>query len=194
MVSISTVLNKLFATFKSARKSSGRRHRVYRRNLCFDQLEDRRLLAVLTVNSALDNTIGGDGLITLREALDAANQSPGPDTIEFDSSLNGGTILLTQDELSITESLTIDASMLSNGIAIDAGGNGLAAGYTSRIFNITDLTSGTAPPEVTLIGLTLTGGDVASEGGANVDIQQSKITGNHSDVSGGLRAIFALAA
>ena len=41
----------------------------FSRALRFEQCEDRRMLATLTVNSLLDNTIGGDGLLTLREAI-----------------------------------------------------------------------------------------------------------------------------
>src|SRR5688572_20283314 len=55
----------------------GRRHRApalpQRRRLGFEPLEDRRLLAALFVTSPLDNTISGDGLVTLREAISAAN-------------------------------------------------------------------------------------------------------------------------
>ena len=57
--------------------------------------------ATITVNSLDDNTTGGDGLVTLREAVIAANSDgstdlgdagSGPDTIVFDAALAGGTI------------------------------------------------------------------------------------------------------
>ena len=72
---------------KSSARAHGRRLRI-------EPLEDRRLLAVLTVNSPLDNTTSGNGLVTLREAIVAANadgttdlgqQGSGADTIEFDA-------------------------------------------------------------------------------------------------------------
>ena len=43
------------------------------RRLRVEPLEDRRLLAALLVNSPLDNTVSGDGLVTLREAIHAAD-------------------------------------------------------------------------------------------------------------------------
>ncbi|MEX0613529.1 MAG: hypothetical protein WD229_15535, partial [Pirellulales bacterium] len=73
------------------------------RRLRFEPLEDRRLLAVLTVNSSLDNLSGGDGVVTLREAIIAANTDAttdlghtgsGADTITFDAALSGATITL----------------------------------------------------------------------------------------------------
>ena len=62
------------------------------------------MLTVLTVNSELDNVIPNDGLVTLREAIIAANndtttdlgqQAQKNDRIEFDRSLDGMTIALT---------------------------------------------------------------------------------------------------
>lgn len=40
-----------------------------------EQLEDKLSPAILTVNSLLDNTTAGDGLVTLREAINAANNA-----------------------------------------------------------------------------------------------------------------------
>ena len=72
--------------------------------------------AVLTVNSALDNTTAGDGLVTLREAIIAANTDTttdlgqtgaGHDEIRFAQSLNGATIQLSSiGELEITSAWT----------------------------------------------------------------------------------------
>lgn len=48
------------------------------------------------------------------------------ETIDFSTNaadgLNGGMILLTQGQLSITDSVTINATMLSAGLTINAGG------------------------------------------------------------------------
>lgn len=71
----------------------------YRRKLSFEQCEDRRMLATFTVNSVLDNTTSGDGLTTLREAVNAANQLDDADEIVFHSSLNGGVITITGGNL-----------------------------------------------------------------------------------------------
>jgi hypothetical protein len=70
-------------------------------------LEDRRMLAPVTVTTQLDvldgnigsialliSNPGPDGKISLREAIGAANQDATADTITFNSSLNGATIRL----------------------------------------------------------------------------------------------------
>ena len=67
------------------------------------------------------------GDLSLREVMLFANNEtlfPGSDTITFDASLDGGTILLTQGELpTIITSLIIDATSLSSGLTIDSSGN-----------------------------------------------------------------------
>src|SRR5262245_38888843 len=91
------------------------------RRLRLEVLEDRWLLAVLTVNSLSDNTTAGNGLVTLREAILAADADgttdlgqtgSGTDTIEFAASLTSGgpaTINLTSlGHLTITSSLAIN--------------------------------------------------------------------------------------
>jgi hypothetical protein len=69
-----------------------------------EPLEDRRMLAVLTVNSLLDNTTGGDGLTTLREAVIASNNTAGADQIVFSVS---GTINVTAGQLTLTDPVTV---------------------------------------------------------------------------------------
>ena len=68
------------------------------RRLSFEPLEPRQLLATLTVNSLLDNSLSGDGLVTLREAIAAANEDAltdlgqtgsGADVIQFAGGLVG---------------------------------------------------------------------------------------------------------
>jgi hypothetical protein len=127
------------------------------------------LATTFTVNTAVDeldfSTTDGD--ISIRDAIAAAVSG---DTIDFDAStMNGATITLDAVKGQVLidgESLTIDARMLPNGITIDA--NDPTPGHTGqgiRVFNITDPTGGANLP-VTLIGLTLTGGDVGGQGGA----------------------------
>ena len=99
--------------------------------------------------------VAGDGLVTLREAIHAANTdtatdlqqlADGADEIRFDASLNGGTILLAGGQLDISEALTIDASALPAGLTINAQ-------RRSRILDITAETG-----DFTIAGLTLTAG------------------------------------
>ena len=93
--------------------------RLRPRRLRTEPLEDRRMLAVVTVDNNLDvvngdtssiaNLVasdGGDG-IALREALEAANNTLGADDVLFDGGLSGQTILLGSTELSITDAVTI---------------------------------------------------------------------------------------
>jgi CSLREA domain-containing protein len=148
--------------------------------LGFEALEDRRVLSTVTISSLSDVTDGNtsniaalianpgaDNKISMREAIQAANFTEGEDTINFSTvsahGLNGGTVLLTQGQLSISQSVTIDASMLSNGITIDAGDTTTDVGDGIRIFHITDPTAGSAL--VTLKGLTLKRGDPVRNSG-----------------------------
>src|SRR5688572_3982450 len=117
----------------------------YYRTLRLEPLEDRRLLAVVTVDT-LDDTIAlGDGRTSLREAIFATNLVGGADTIEFAPSLTAGgpaTILLTGGELRITDGLTISgpgASLLTiNAIGSDPTPDE-NSGDGSRVFDIDDL-------------------------------------------------------
>ena len=107
--------------------------------LSFDTLESRQLLTSLTVNNATDFTNadtssisalisndGGDG-ISLREAIEATNNTAGDDTVTFDGSVfTGGAaslVRLTQGELTITDALTIDGSSANN-LVITGDANG----------------------------------------------------------------------
>jgi len=164
------------------------------RDLRFETLEDRRVLAVLTVNTLAD-TVANDNLLSLREAISAVNAQSSAgldagavgqisgsfgdnDTIQFDASLSGQTITLGGTELEITEALTIDARPLTANVTIDAN-------EASRIFNITATTG-----DFTFGGLTLTGGRTtanssAGSGGAirslatgELKLDQSTISGN----------------
>jgi hypothetical protein len=146
------------------------------------------MLASLTVTSAADAGAG-----SLREAIEAANLIAGPDLIEFDSSLSGLAIQLTTDELTITDSLTIDASNLATNMVIDASladttpmvndGNGI------RIFSVNDHDH-TSNIEVELRSLSLTGGDIREQGGAiysfeSLTLDDVLISGNHAAGGGG---------
>jgi hypothetical protein len=125
---------------------------------------------------------------SLREAIGVAIGGVGAETITFAAALTSGgpaTILLTLGELAIRDDLTINGPS-ANLLTIDAGGNDPTSatnnGDGSRVFNIDNGDSGTLI-DVELIGLTLTGGDASSSGGAiltreNLTIADSVITGN----------------
>lgn len=158
-------------------------------------LEDRTLLATITVTSLADNTTV-DGQVTMREAIQAANLNQavdgstageaGADTIVFDAALTSGgagSILLTGGELAITQALTITGPR-ADLLRIDAESN-------SRIFATAGGSFG-----LTLSGLTLAGGESSSDGGAvffnatgdltldEVQITGSRTTGNSAEGGG----------
>ena len=146
----------------------------------------------LTVDTLVDELDGriDDGDISLRDALDAV--APG-ETIDFAPALDGGTLLLTQGELRITRSTTLDATALEHGLVIDASGSDptpdVYDGQGSRVIRIDD-DNRLADSPVTLRGLTLTRGDVAGDGGAalaqeTVSIESTVISRNSAGGKGG---------
>ncbi len=193
------------------RRHAGQRkihtHRAGDRMLRLEPLEDRCMLAVVTVDTELDVVDFADGVTSLREAIFATNLVPGADEITFDFGHDGpATILLSQGELKITDDLIINGGNAVR-LTIDAQ-------QWSRIFNIWN--SQSRPQSVTLAGMTLTGGDsgaiysisdltirdsvlsgnkntnfasgVITAYGGSLVVQNSVITDNHSYFLGG--AIF----
>ena len=88
-----------------------------------ETLEERMMLATLTVNTTADNTTSGDGLVTLREAIIASNNDSttdlgqtgsGKDTIEFAIS-GGGPFSISLDSSLpwIVDPVVIDATSQS---------------------------------------------------------------------------------
>ncbi|MFV2070061.1 MAG: choice-of-anchor Q domain-containing protein, partial [Pirellulales bacterium] len=177
----------------SRRASRGKRARA--RALGYESLEQRRLLAI-TVDTLVDELDGSivDGDVSLRDALELA---PPGETIDFDASLDGGTILLTLGELAIADAITIDATALSDGLTVDASGNDPTPeednGDGSRVFNVDDADD-SPTLEVAIRGLTLSGGDVSANGGAifnqeNLTVTNSTISANSArQVGGGIWA------
>lgn len=83
--------------------------------------------ATLVVTTLADVVDASDGVLSLREAIDLANASPGLDTISFADELRGGRLLLdmTQGTLRITEDLRIDGDPGNggwSGIVLDGQG------------------------------------------------------------------------
>ncbi len=158
------------------RRSLGRSRRAAQlRTFDFEPLEDRALLAVLTVNSAADNLTAGDGLVTLREAIIAANTDvatdlgdtgSGADTIVFDPSLDGTPITLSivgadedaaaTGDLDITSDITIEGNGQTKTI-IQAGTD--ATNGIDRVFHV--LPGNT----VAINKLTIRHGNISGEGG-----------------------------
>lgn len=111
------------------------------------------ILTVTTLNDESASTtnfapeIADGGGLSLREALTIANADSTANTINFDTSLSGGTITLGGSQLEITSNVWIDGDINNDrtpDITIDADGK-------SRVIRTTG-------EEVRLEGLTITGG------------------------------------
>ncbi|MES2659069.1 MAG: choice-of-anchor Q domain-containing protein [Verrucomicrobiota bacterium] len=111
----------------------------------------------LVVDSLSDDN---DGItlngISLRDALLEVVGTTPPEVISFAPALNGQTITLGGNFLTITKSMGIDASSLPDGITIDA--NGAVTGH--RVFHVSG-----GVLDVVFTGLTITGGVVNGSGG-----------------------------
>ena len=171
---------------RNKRKSASRRSsRSNGTSIDYKSLEQRLALTSFVVTSLGDGIVD-DGLVTFREAIVAANtnavsgdavagEATG-DVIQFDSSLAGGTINLTEGQLTISDDLAIQAGGLD--ITVDARG-------LSRAFEITGSES------VSLGRLNVTGGNadiggaVLASGSGTVVVFGGEYSGNIATGDGG---------
>ncbi len=168
------------------RKSNKKRRAATRRKLGCEGLEDRRVLATLTVTSLAD---AGPG--SLRDAIATSNTNGEADTIVFDSAIAGGTVSLTSGALQIGET----------GFATDITGSGetIDAGGASGVITVDDGDGYVQTPDVvvTISGLTVTGGsrldavngDDIGGGIVNSDtliLDDVTVTGNTAAFGGGI--------
>src|SRR5262249_48944769 len=105
------------------------------------------LLSTITVTTNLEHE---DGKVSLREAIDTANEDPGFDSIDFDPTLSGLPIQLSQGELLITATVEITG--------LGAPETVIDAQQTSRVFEI-----GSDAGDVSLSKMTITGGKTTDE-------------------------------
>ncbi len=159
--------------WQSGRDRKGRsRHRLLPRPvLWLEALEDRTVPSTFAITSAADDGSAG----TLRAVLASASSG---DTIQFAKQLKGQTIILTQGQLMVSQSLTIDG--------LGADKLTISGNAASRIF---DIGSGAT---VTISDLTLTGG-LATDGASilnagNLTLSDDLLSGNVAQgiVGGGL--------
>jgi hypothetical protein len=142
-----TSWSNLLLKFGVRRRSQTKGVSCFYRKLRFEKFEDRRVLATFTVTNTGDGVVTGpeDQPGTLRQAVFDAENTLGPDTIEFQSGLTGA-ILLTQGQLTITDSVEINGP----------GAEVLTINQTTANANVF-LTNGI----VTIAGLTITGGNTS---------------------------------
>ncbi len=170
-----------------------RKRRSFGRELRLEPLESRVVLTAYIVNTLDDTSTAPDGLISLREALTAANSNAafrdapagqlGPgvtDTISFDPSLNGQEINLGPlGAFLITDAVSIfDNNLLP--ISLDAEN-------VSRLFEIPAGVAGVSIANVVLQnGQASTGGAILVGLNANVSLDQIVVLNSAANDGGGL--------
>lgn len=157
-------------------------------------LEDRTVPAVLTVNSLGDTLKLTDDVVTLRDAIEAANKdlqvSPGgptgsgADEIRFQSGLRG--TISTVTNFDITSDLSI-AGPGANFLTISHVVTEHNGGARASVFSVASAEIST----VVISGLTITGGQATDWFGGgiynagNLTIQDCIVTGNRAEHAGG---------
>jgi len=177
-------------------RSLGRagRNQPFMRPLRCEPLEDRRMLAILTVDSLLD-VVEADGLVTLREALEAANTNAAvydapagsateTDTIRFDPAL------FTDGENPVPGTITLGGMELTASGDVHIEGPGVAllrldANQQSRVMGVA------MSSDVRVSGLTIPGGYAIDGGGINaqgasITIVNAAVSGNSALKGGGI--------
>ncbi|MCY2987649.1 MAG: hypothetical protein NTY19_07265, partial [Planctomycetota bacterium] len=133
---------------RGARSAGGRRTRVTRRRLSFDQLESRLLLTSLTitVNSADDDPAGPTaGIVTLRDAIIAVNGDAAdinsPDVINF-AIVGSPSITLAADLPALANPVLIDGST-QVGVTVNGNAFAMLVDNTAATVNDATFTGGT---------------------------------------------------
>ena len=171
---------------RKKRKSVSQRRRNSRGKADYNSLEQRLALTTFIVTSLADG-VAADGAVTLREAILAANTNAAAgdaaagdetgDVIRFDSSLAGGSISLTEGQLTISDDVAIQAGNLD--ITVDADG-------LSRAFEITSSETVSLGQINVLSGNADIGGAVLASGSGNVIVFGGSYTGNSASGGGAI--------
>lgn len=147
-----------------------------------EALESRELLTTFLVTTLNDVVDSGDGVTSLREAVNGANLNPGADAIQFAPNING-TIALSQGELLISDSVTLTGNGSANTI--------INAQQASRVFNLTNTAGDVVFDSLTITGGKTTGfgqpysgGGILSRATGTVGILNSQVTGNSTSGDG----------
>jgi len=134
-----------------------------------------------TLSSIVLNT-NDSGPGSLRQVVSAASDG---DIITFSSTLSSQTIILTSGQIFVSNSLSIDADSLTNGIAIDGNNSSrifeFAAGTTNMLTSLT-LTNGL----VSGGGYDGAGGAILLHSGAVLTVTHTTLSGNAAAIGGGI--------
>ena len=168
-----------------------------------EALETRVLLAAATVDNgtstvdapdlssitALNNDKGPDGTISLREAIAAANNTPGSDTL----TLAQNVVLTATDNINPNENAPNGLPVIISPLTLEGGGFSISRG-TSGNMRILEVGSG---GNLTLNNATVSNGflyttanavngaGIYVASGATLTVNNSTITGNYTDGYGG---------
>ena len=88
-------------------------------------------MATFTVTTAADVVNAGDGVLSLREAVDRANATGAVDSIVFARALEGSTLTLTGGQLFVNNATNIDGDGNNDGVRVTIDGNA-----QDRIFRV----------------------------------------------------------
>ena len=171
---------------KKNRSRMGKRASKGKR-VSYDNLEARLALTTFFVNSTVDDASGmEDGLISLREAMIAANTNEAfgdapagdadGDAIRFNLGAVEATLTLTEGEIEITDDVLIQGG--NSAVIVDAEGN-------SRHFNITT-SERVAIGKVSFVGGSADqGGSISTTGGGPTVVFASSFSNNEATGLGG---------
>jgi Ca2+-binding RTX toxin-like protein len=88
-------------------------------------------MATFTVTTAADVVNAGDGVLSLREAVERANATDAVDSIVFAGALEGSTLTLTSGQLFVNNATNIDGDRNNDGVRVTIDGNS-----QDRIFRV----------------------------------------------------------
>jgi CSLREA domain-containing protein len=190
---MSRLLSRIFGHKAGTQRLSSQKKRVFR----LEALEDRRVPTTFFVTTVADVVDRTDGVLSLREAIKAANLHPGPDTIRLqgdtyqitklgaDNNNNSGDFdILLNSTATQTDSLTI--------VGADGGGSTILGDSRSGDAGRDRLFEVFGQGNVRFLNLTLrSAGNKQSVGGAvqaqaaNIDMRDCTVTDMAGFTGGG---------
>jgi predicted outer membrane repeat protein len=201
----SRFLRRSYGKFRDTRKASARVRGPRNRPLV-EALEDRLVLSVFNVNSTADILSPPNGIVTLRSAIDMANQVPGNNTINL---AVAGTYKITIPGAGADDNTTGEFAIIPNAaspagstltIQNTSGGKVIVDGnHLDRVFDINpaDIVA-PAPFTVVMQGFTIqngvaqpgdaaggSGGGIRDQGNVNLTLTNMTVTNNSATADGG---------